>query len=73
MSTLSNQIAARAWCTPETEKIVMDVKLALAFGDILEEYIEALIWCSGSPDFGEGGVARAGWEKICEPLISQED
>lgn len=30
---------------------------------------EALIWCSGSPDFGEGGQAREGWLKLCKPLL----
>jgi hypothetical protein len=30
---------------------------------------EALLWCSGSPDFGPGGQARVGWEKMCQPLL----
>lgn len=30
---------------------------------------EALIWCSGSADFGEGGQARKGWLNLCQPLI----
>jgi len=30
---------------------------------------EALIWCSGSDDFQEGGKARKGWIKLCAPLI----
>jgi len=30
---------------------------------------EALIWCSGSEDFQEGGKARKGWIKICKPLL----
>ena len=34
---------------------------------------EALIWCSGSADFGEGGQARAGWLKTCEPLLRNEN
>ena len=29
--------AAQAWCTPKTEKIVMDTDLAEAFADILDE------------------------------------
>ena len=32
---------------------------------------EALIWCSGSNDFNEGGVARVGWLKLCAPLLSR--
>lgn len=30
---------------------------------------EALIWASGSPDFGPGGQARKGWLKVAAPLI----
>lgn len=30
---------------------------------------EALIWCSGSNDFNDGGIARKGWQKICAPLL----
>ena len=30
---------------------------------------EALLWCSGSADFNEGGVARKGWLKLCAPLL----
>jgi hypothetical protein len=33
-------------------------------------YREALIWCSGSQDFNEGGVARVGWLKQCAPLLA---
>ena len=32
---------------------------------------EALIWCSGSNDFNEGGVARVGWLKLCAPLLAR--
>ncbi|KKK73334.1 hypothetical protein LCGC14_2894880 [marine sediment metagenome] len=33
--------------------------------------LDALRWCSGSPDFNEGGQAREGWIKLCNPLLSQ--
>lgn len=33
---------------------------------------EALVWCSGSSDFNEGGQARVGWLKLCAPLIESE-
>lgn len=36
-SELARQRAAQAWCTPETEKIDMDSRLAEAFAAILEE------------------------------------
>lgn len=29
----------------------------------------ALIWCSGSADFNEGGIAREGWQNICAHLL----
>ena len=35
----------------------------------IEQYKDALRWCGGSADFGEGGKARIGWLKICNPLV----
>ena len=35
----------------------------------LAKALEALLWCSGSADFNEGGVAREGWLKVCAPLL----
>ncbi len=32
---------------------------------------EALIWCSGSTDFGPGGKAETGWNKTCRPLLKE--
>ena len=41
MATESSlQLAAQAWCTPETEKKVMDPVLAEAFANILDKAIE---------------------------------
>ena len=37
--------------------------------DQIAKLKEALIWCSGSADFGDGGQAREGWLKVCEPLL----
>ena len=37
--------------------------------DKLAKAVEALLWCSGSADFNEGGVAREGWLKVCAPLL----
>ena len=37
--------------------------------DKLAKALEALLWCSGSADFNEGGVAREGWLKLCAPLL----
>lgn len=36
----------------------------------IEALREALIWCSGSNDFNEGGQAREGWLKLCAPLLA---
>ncbi len=29
----------------------------------------ALVWCSGSSDFAPGGIAEAGWNNVCRPLL----
>ncbi len=68
----SRGIAARAWCTKKTENIEMDSRLAEEFAKIIEDFREALIWCSGSADFGQGRKAAIGWKRICEPLIAGE-
>ena len=66
---ISRGIAARAWCTSTTSHIVMMPELAEVFASIIEDYRQALIWCSGSADFGPGGQAEVGWDKVCKPLI----
>ena len=68
-SDFTRGVAARAWCNPETEHIVMIPALAEEFAKIIETYREALIWCGGSGDFGEGGQAEIGWKEMCEPLL----
>ena len=68
-SMRSLQIVAQVWQEPETENITMDTALAVAFAKLLDKYIDALIWCSGSDDFAQGGKAVVGWHKICKPLI----
>jgi hypothetical protein len=47
----------------------MDSELATVFAEKLDDYIAALQWCGGSPDFNEGGRARIGWEKVVKPLL----
>lgn len=37
ISRLSIEKAAQAWCTPETSNKIMDVELAMAFAEILDE------------------------------------
>lgn len=38
----------------------------------LDAHQEALIWCSGSADFNEGGIAEKGWRKVCASLLKGE-
>ena len=38
-----------------------------------ERLEEALLWCSGSADFNEGGIAHKGWLKVCAPLLKGDD
>jgi len=38
----------------------------------IDQLKDALIWCSGSPDFSEDGQAHEGWLKLCAPLIAPE-
>lgn len=37
----------------------------------ISRYQEALIWCSASEDFQEGGKARTGWVKLGAPLLKE--
>lgn len=39
--------------------------------ELRERMAEALIWCSGSEDFAPEGKARAGWLKLCKPLLDE--
>lgn len=52
-----------------TEKFVMIPELAEEFARVIEEYRQALMWCSASMDYQINGKARKGWEAICEPLL----
>lgn len=57
--------AIRALATPD-QRSALDRLIAEA----VEPYVAALIWCSGSADFNEGGVAEKGWQKLCAPLLA---
>lgn len=37
----------------------------------ISRYQDALIWCSASEDFQEGGKAREGWLKLGAPLMKE--
>ncbi len=57
----------------ENMQAKLDLKAAEAEANRLRaelaEAHEALIWCSGSNDFQEGGIARDGWLKLCAPIL----
>jgi hypothetical protein len=55
----------RALSTPD-QTAALDRLIA----DAVKPYVDALIWCSGSADFNEGGFAREGWQKLCAPLLA---
>ena len=54
------------------DRIEALIKERDAFEAKLAKALEALLWCSGSADFNEGGVAREGWLKVCAPLLTGE-
>lgn len=63
----------------ETEMIKVPGDVALKINDqfielsnTVNELREALAWCGASPDFGEGGQAEKGWNKICRPLLNAQ-
>ena len=72
VSKIALEKAAQAWCKSTTSGTLMDPILAEAFAEIIDEYREALIWCGGSDDFGDGGKAREGWLKVVESLVRQQ-
>jgi len=56
--------------TEELERIAreLDKEVKAENRKEVDKLKEALIWCSGSDDFQEGGKAREGWLKI-QPLL----
>ena len=55
---------------PEVAVLAPEVAQALTAKDArIAELESALVWCSGSADFQEGGRARVGWLKLCQPLL----
>lgn len=61
--------SAQLWGQPNTSNIVMIPELAQEIAKLLDQYREALMWCSGSIDFAPEGKARQGWLKIVQPLL----
>ena len=69
-STLARGKVAQLWCATETDSLVLNPILAEKFAELLDEYIKALQWCGVNVDFCPNGIARMGWVKICQPLLS---
>ena len=69
ISEFARYKAAQLWCKSKTEKLTMIPELAEEIASLIDEYRSALIWCSASADFQEGGQARKGWQKIKERMI----
>ena len=70
LSSKAIAVAAQCWCDPRVSDREMDVELAKVFAEQIDKYIDALRWCSGSEDFGHGGKAHIGWNRIVTPLIT---
>jgi hypothetical protein len=68
-SEKATNVAAGCWCDPRMSDREMDFELATVFAEKIDDYIHALQWCGGSPDFNEGGRARLGWKKVVKPLL----
>lgn len=62
---------SQAWCTEKNKHKIMDPDLAEDLAEILDEYRDALIWCSRSVDFANGGQDEKGWNNLCQPLIDE--
>ena len=60
---LACQLAAQAWCTPETSDIIMNTPLAWAFADIL-------LAVANARDFAVG-VTMQSMVKRCEELDAE--
>lgn len=76
-SELSRERAARAWCTDKTSNIEMDVDLAEAFADILDE-IWSQPWLGNATSRELLGELKARMDvqgqldyRTCEPLKNE--
>lgn len=57
---LATTIAAQVWCRPECSSIEMDVRLAEAFADILERWLDDLAREQRNTEFYRGIVHQVG-------------
>jgi hypothetical protein len=57
---LATELAAQAWCTPETSGIEMDVRLAEAFARILAGWLDTAAMFHRNQEFYQGIVRDIG-------------
>jgi len=57
---LARQLAAQAWCAPETSSIEMDVRLAEAFASVLAGWLDTAAQMQRNADFYRGIVVQVG-------------
>ena len=70
---MSNPQKGTEQIMPEKELSRIGNELAGKFSKSSDALVDALIWCSGSDDFQIEGKARAGWEKLCQPLLKENN
>lgn len=69
------QLAATAWCQPETSSIVMEPRIAEEFSTmlyeqalIIDELVTIAQWMSSSATFSLEGVSSEAWQKYKHKL-----
>jgi adenylate cyclase len=65
MSDLATELAAQVWCTPETERIEMDVRLAQAMANTIKNILADKEKAEAKRDRLQAMVDQM-WALICE-------
>jgi hypothetical protein len=66
---LSLDVHYNKYLGEETKRIAAEARVA-QLEQVSATLLDALVWCSGCPSFGQGGTAREGWLRIAQPAIS---
>lgn len=69
---MAREFAAQAWCTPETSGIEMDVRLAEAFAQILENWLRTAAQMSRDCDYYRDLVRQIGRTIGKEAYVSDD-
>jgi hypothetical protein len=56
---------------PAPEPVINKTEVNRELLGAANDALRALIWCSGSDDFCEGGKAYVGWENLAQPAIDR--